>query len=141
MVYFFNRYCGIQYRNSSTGHSRLDSSITRIPRIVEDDDPYSEVVIISNSRLSLSDPSSLNNNSSRDHSSLVSVLRSDLGDVAIGGQNLVHVVCERPLEPSGTLDSQYLGPPPSYGSLTLESPPSYYGAIRMQLYDWMMQKQ
>ena len=92
----------MQYRNSTPGHSRLDSSITRIPRILGDDDPYSEVVMIS-------------------------ILRDDLRDVAI--------------ELSGTLDSQYLGPPPSYDSLTLESPPSYYGAIRMKLYDWMMQKQ
>ena len=81
----------------------------------------------SNTFMTHPNPLSLNNNSSGDHSSLVSVLRSDLGDVAIGGPNLVHVVCERPLEPSGTLDSQYLGPPPSYGSLMLESPPSYYG--------------
>ena len=117
----------MQHRNSTPGHSRLDSSITRIPRILEDDDPYSEVVMISNSMLSLSDPSLLFNDSTGDHSSLVSVLRDDLRDVAI--------------ELSGTLDSQYLGPPPSYDSLTLESPPSYYGAIRMKLYDWMMQKQ
>lgn len=103
----------MQYRNSTPGHSRLDSSITttRIPRIIEYDDPYSEVVMISNSMLSLSDPSLLFNDSTGDHNSLVSVLRDDLG------------------------------PPPSYDSLTLESPPSYYGAIRMKLYDWMMQKQ
>ena len=101
----------MQHRNSTPGHSRLDSSITRIPRILEDDDPYSEVVMISNSMLSLSDPSLLFNDSTGDHNSLVSVLRDDLG------------------------------PPPSYDSLTLESPPSYYGAIRMKLYDWMMQKQ
>ena len=120
----FYRYGGAQYRNSTNGPHGQDSSITRIPSIVQDGHPYAEVIMISNSTSSLSNASSLNNSTNlQNHSSLVSVLRSDLRD---------H---------SGTLDSQYLGPPPSYDSLTLESPPSYYSAIRMKLYDWMMQKQ
>ena len=84
--------------------------------------------MISNSMSSLSNASSLNNSTDlQDHSSLVSVLRSDLRGVGI--------------DPSGSLDSQDFGPPPSYDSLEESPPPSYYGAIRMRLYDWMMQKQ
>ena len=121
---FFYRYGGAQYGNSTNGPHGQDSSITRIPSIIQDGDPYAEVIMISNSTSSLSNASSLNNSTDlQDHSSLVSVLRSDLRD---------H---------SGSLDSQDFGPPPSYDSLEESPPPSYYGAIRMRLYDWMMQKQ
>ena len=125
----FYRYSGAQYRNSTNGPHGQDSSISRIPSIVQDGHPYAEVIMISNSTSSLSNASSLNNSTDlQDHSSLVSVLRSDLRD-DVG------------IDPSGSLDSQDFGPPPSYDSLEESPPPSYYGAIRMRLYDWMMEKQ